>query len=369
MGQPDAERQSCVLTSAYSCLALKNHPTFGVKKHHVEIGIGSIFAGRNEGKVGTDVVLFSWFSPRFQEFYRLNSTCLIKTAIHCVFFFQVHIYIFLSKKLWNSGNPKEETQPIVDVYMSKWKYVDFTHCCVRLPGTNSLRLRGWLEQQQDICRLHMAVLQWTTEALLAESVVRGAELLVFTGLFVNKLVDWLGCLDTTGVFAGLTASWAHSSFIQCDVGKCSQLDHHFCRSHFTACDGSNAARDDEIDEEKLFLPPPRYFAASHINGTTHFGPYIAWMSPVQAGLTTDLTLNVTVLTTVRLGRVEHFLSYLGGGFKLSFFWLPPLEGMIRFDQYNSTGLQPPPRFVYLSTLILTLVARLVRFYKDTYYHI
>ena len=31
---------------------------------------------------------------------------------------------------------------------------------------------------------------------------------------------------------------------------------------------------------------------------------------VQAGLTTDLTLNVTVLTTVRLGRVEHALSYL-----------------------------------------------------------
>ena len=59
VGQPDAERQSCVLTSAYSCLALKNHPTFGVKKHHVEIVIGSIFADRNEGKVGTDVVPFS----------------------------------------------------------------------------------------------------------------------------------------------------------------------------------------------------------------------------------------------------------------------------------------------------------------------
>ena len=147
----------------------------------------------------------------------------------------------------------------------------------------------------------MAVLQWTTEALLAESVVGGAELRVFTGLFVDKLVDWLGCLDTTCVFTGLTALWAHSSFIQCNVGKCSQLDQN------TACDGSNAVRDDEMI---LFLPPPRYLATSHINGTTHFGPHIAWMSLVQAGLITDLTLNVTVLTTVRLGRVEHFLSYL-----------------------------------------------------------
>ena len=43
VGQPDAERQSCVLTSAYSCLALKNHPTFGVEKHHVEIGKTAAF--------------------------------------------------------------------------------------------------------------------------------------------------------------------------------------------------------------------------------------------------------------------------------------------------------------------------------------
>lgn len=35
----------------------------------------------------------------------------------------------------------------------------------------------------------MAVLQWATEALLTESVVGGAQLLVFTGLFVDKLVD------------------------------------------------------------------------------------------------------------------------------------------------------------------------------------
>lgn len=44
---------------------------------------------------------------------------------------------------------------------------------------------------------------------------------------------------------------------------------------FTACGVSNPARDDEMI---LFLPPPRYLAASHINGTTHFGPRIAWMS-------------------------------------------------------------------------------------------
>ena len=114
VGQPDAERQSCVLTSAYSCLALKNHPTFGVEKRRVEIGM-TAFLRAFEGRVRnlkpnsiarfsifwqlTWFYLFSWFSPRNQisEILSTELNFFDKFRGPLCFFFQVHIHIFFSK--------------------------------------------------------------------------------------------------------------------------------------------------------------------------------------------------------------------------------------------------------------------------------
>ena len=138
-----------------------------------------------------------------------------------------HLHL-LFQKLCTSGNPKEETQPIVDV-CPNWLILSIA--ALDYHPTNSLRLRRWLEQQQDICRLHMAVLQWTTEALLAESVVRGAPLHVLQGcLLISWLIDWVVWTLQVFLLVWQLYLWAHSSFIQCNVGKCSQLDHNFCRS-------------------------------------------------------------------------------------------------------------------------------------------